>query len=164
MPHPITNGSAIRMTDIEKRFWSKVEVKERHDCWFWRAGKDKNGYGMFWIKPQNQPAHKVAYKFEFGSFEKGLHVLHKCDNPSCVNPYHLFLGTNQDNIKDMIKKGRSLKGEKAHSAKLTEIEVKQIKKLINEGMSSGMISKRFKVHKSTIKDIKALRTWIHITL
>lgn len=150
------------MNDIEKRFWSKVEVKDRKECWIWRAGKDIDGYGMFWIKPQNQWAHRVAYEFEFGPFNKKLHVLHKCDNPSCVNPHHLFLGTQQDNIDDMLNKGRSAKGERAHSAKLSGNQVKQIKILIKEGFSASVIAKKFKVHKSTIKDIKSKRTWLHI--
>lgn len=150
------------MNDTEKRFWSKVQVRSRQECWLWQAGKDKDGYGNFWISPQNQKAHRVAYKIEFGFFDESLQVLHKCDNPSCVNPFHLFLGTAIDNIKDMMNKGRQNKGESIKSAKLTADQVKQIKVWLFQGYSFGFLSKKFNVHKSTIKDIKAKRTWVHV--
>lgn len=153
------------MSDIEKRFWSKVAIKNEKRCWLWNGGTDKDGYGIFWVNPRNQFAHRLAYIFEFGEFDKTLNVLHKCDNPSCVNPNHLFLGTHQDNMNDMVKKNRSLKGEKMYSAKLTECNVKKIKTLLKDNsISLAAIATQFKVSKSAILDIKMGRTWIHITL
>jgi hypothetical protein len=150
------------MNDIEKRFWSKVEIRTRQECWLWRAGKDKDGYGTFWILPQNQRAHRFAYETQFGPVDKNLFILHKCDNPSCVNPSHLFVGDAKDNIFDMMTKNRQNKGEQIKSSKLVANQVKEIKVWLSQGYSSGFLAKKFKVHKSTIKDIKAKRTWVHV--
>lgn len=96
------------VSDI-KRFWSKVDKKANYICWKWQ-GKARCGksylYGQFWLKGKNVTPHRVSYELEYGDFDKTLHVLHHCDNPICVNPKHLFLGTNEDNIRDKMLKGR----------------------------------------------------------
>lgn len=92
-----------------KRFWNKVDKKQPYDCWKWlgKARCGKSGfYGQFWLKGKNATPHRVSYELAFGEYDKSMHVLHKCDNPICVNPNHLFLGTNEDNIKDKMSKGR----------------------------------------------------------
>lgn len=92
-----------------KRFWDKVDRKASYECWEWlgnaRCGKSEL-YGQFWLKGKNATPHRVAYEMEYGDFDKTLHVLHHCDNPICVNPTHLFLGTNEDNVRDKMSKGR----------------------------------------------------------
>jgi hypothetical protein len=94
---------------IEERFWSKVEMIPFHDCWEWVGCKVPAGYGQLRLGGKKEPnlfAHRVSYVIHNGEIGKGLFVLHKCDNPSCVNPRHLFLGTHQDNMNDMKAKGR----------------------------------------------------------
>ncbi len=87
-------------------FESKVDIKGEDECWNWTGCKSKAGYGQF----LGQYAHRIAYEMYTGERVYHLHVLHRCDNPSCVNPSHLFLGTHADNMRDMKDKGRSRNG------------------------------------------------------
>lgn len=90
-----------------KRFWDKVSIPEDvNGCWEWTACKHTDGYGMF-RNGKMMFSHRMAYVLTFGRFPSELCVLHKCDNPPCCNPNHLFLGTVTDNARDMLKKGRS---------------------------------------------------------
>ena len=90
--------------DVLKRFHERVCLSDG-GCWEWTGGKS-NGYGMMWFKGRNRQAHRVSY--ELHKIDPGsLHVCHSCDNPICVNPDHLFLGTASDNMRDMVSKGRS---------------------------------------------------------
>ncbi len=88
-------------------FWRKVVVKDIDDCWEWSACKDKNGYGKLTYGGKPFLAHRMAFISVHGSIRKGYFICHKCDNPSCVNPAHLFEGTHRDNMEDMLQKGRS---------------------------------------------------------
>lgn len=96
-----------------KRFWTKVDKGDANSgCWVWCAGKHGHGYGMFYTgrkikKGQAEFAHRVAYEIANGVFDYSLHVLHTCDNTSCVNPTHLRLGTHEENMKDRDSKGRN---------------------------------------------------------
>lgn len=95
----------------EERYWSRVNVGKKDDCWLWVGSKQtirrgKTRYGCFNFEDKTVSAHRFGWKLAFGSIPEGMHVLHKCDNPLCQNPSHLFLGTNQDNINDKMAKGR----------------------------------------------------------
>lgn len=94
-------------------FWKKVRRKP--GCWIWLAGKDADGYGMFWWKNRQTRAHRFVVKFILGRDVEGKEVCHTCDNPSCVRPDHLFVGTTKDNAQDREAKGRGIKGRKLTS-------------------------------------------------
>lgn len=105
---PVQGMRGIEITELDKaRFWSKV--KDTGYCWEWQAGKSTHGYGMFKANGIYAAASRWAYQIIYGNIPDDLHVLHKCDNPGCVNPFHLFTGTHQDNMLDKAKKGRSRK-------------------------------------------------------
>lgn len=94
------------ITEIDKaRFWSKAKEANGY-CWEWQANKDSDGYGMFRVQGVYTKASRVAYQIINGEIAEGIHVLHKCDNPACINPDHLFTGTHQDNMNDKMRKGR----------------------------------------------------------
>lgn len=126
--------------DFQERFWSKVAQADSSSCWPWSAATDKDGYGVFGVSTRikSARAHRIAWLLTRGDPKRQL-VLHTCDNPSCCNPDHLFLGTPADNMKDKVRKGRHVSGMRtkperaakgsAHgSAKLTEEQVKEIRK------------------------------------
>lgn len=102
----------IAKGDSVERFWSKVD--KTGDCWNWTAGTFHFGHGKFRLNGKMVKAHRLAYELLVGDFDKSLCVLHKCDNPRCVNPEHLFLGTKGDNNSDMTAKGRHKEQLKTH--------------------------------------------------
>jgi len=146
------------------RFNIKVEIREGSDCHWWVGGKNKDGYGNFWGDGKNIGAHRFAYERSFGLIPEhdshhGWCVCHKCDNRACVNPDHLFLGTNKDNVDDKVSKGRQASGPKAGKSKLTEDDVRRIRNLSGTARS---IAKQFNVFEGTIGRILKRKTWRHI--
>lgn len=110
---------------LEELFWSKVSK----DCWTWKASiKPGNGYGHFHHGGKDYNAHRLAWELTNGPIPEGMHVLHRCDVPHCVNPAHLFLGTHAENMEDMRRKHRHTYGEKNKHAKLTEVQVREIRR------------------------------------
>lgn len=104
-------------TDKE-RFFEKVEQPASGAaCWIWNASRCSGGYGTFWFDRRTQPAHRVAYMLFRGEIPEGLDVLHKCDNPRCVNPEHFFLGTDIENARDKSRKGRHYLQRRTHCAR-----------------------------------------------
>jgi hypothetical protein len=149
---------------LEDRFWEKVDKGDPDECWEWQGAKLVNGYGRIAINSSGQveSAHRVAYVLGGkGSIEKGLFVCHACDNPSCVNPNHLFLGTAKENTQDMIKKGRNdnRKGENSAVNKLNEEQVLAIRE---DPRSTRAIAKEFGLGASTVCEIKNRKLWSHI--
>ena len=147
-----------------KRFWDKVDIRGDAECWKWTAGiGNSQGYGTFSYKNKSIQAHRMSMILS-GYNVDGFMVLHKCDNPPCVNPNHLFLGNQIDNMKDMVDKGRSPnnQGSKNPSSKLTEWEVIKIKGMLKLGIKQTEIGKIFGVHKATIHHIKSGSHWKHI--
>jgi hypothetical protein len=109
--------------ELLERFWSKVDCSGGPDaCWPWTAAFDSWGYGQFRVDGKNVIASKFAFKIE-NELPPGLNVLHKCDNPPCCNPGHLYAGTHKQNAADMVTRGRHAHGERGGLAKLTDLQV-----------------------------------------
>lgn len=151
-----------KKTPIE-RFFEKVE--KTSSCWLWKAHKNQKGYGMFHYK-KDMSAHKFSYLLHKGDVPKTMFVCHKCDTPSCVNPEHLWLGTNKENVQDSKDKGRNIRptarGSLNHNSKLDETSVREIKNLLKEGMNKKEISRRFKISYPTILNIWNNKIWKHV--
>lgn len=136
-------------------------------CWLWDSSLSSRGYGVIKRNYKKIKAHRAAYELFVGEIPVGLFVLHKCDVPSCVNPDHLFLGTNSDNMQDMLKKGRQpdLKGEKNPSAKLNPAKVKCIKILLGDKSKTQQeIANIYSIGRTVISDIKRGKTWSDVTI
>lgn len=142
------------------RFLSKT--KQVGDCLEWQAGKNQHGYGTFKVGGKGWLAHRASWFIFKGQDPGALKVLHKCDNPACVSPAHLFLGTQVDNIDDMVKKGRNIKGESVPNAKLTETDVLEVRRLAKQGWQQKDIAKRFQVSKPCISRLLSGKTWKHL--
>ncbi len=116
-----SNARPLAATDFseadQKRFWRKAKRGNPDECWNWTASKCIKGYGFFGLGNVVIRAHRVAFIISTGTSPNPLHVLHRCDNPSCVNPSHLFTGTNTDNVRDSVKKGRHCGQSKTHCIK-----------------------------------------------
>jgi len=91
---------------LVERFWDHVDIKSQEECWEWKSSLDGKKYGQFAINQKQYRSHRISWELTCGKIPNGLCVLHKCDNSKCVNPSHLFLGTQKDNIQDMARKGR----------------------------------------------------------
>lgn len=148
---------------LEERFWEKVDIRSDNECWEWQGSRHhKWKYGHFKFEGKTEEAHRISWMLSYGKYPELL-VLHTCDNPPCVNPKHLFLGTNDDNMKDMARKGRSSdnRGSKNPKAKLTESDVIQIKKLKGQ-VSGAELGRKFGVVKEAIYDIWSGKHWSHV--
>lgn len=143
----------------KKRFEEKIN--KTASCWEWTACKTEHGYGRISIGGRPVKAHRVSYGIYMGKIPHGLCVLHRCDNPSCVNPFHLFIGTALDNISDMHMKGRGNIGEVNGSAILSKSEVVQIRDLYPM-LNYREIAEMYGVGKITVFDIIKRKTWKHI--
>lgn len=151
--------------DIE-RFWPKVAKAGPDDCWEWQAWKNKKGYGEFSYRGHMRPAHRFSWALAHDTWPDAL-VLHRCDNPSCVNPAHLFLGTAADNSADMLAKGRYRKGRviigtEHHSTNLTDADIVTIRSLAALGATQRQLSKQFGISQSSIWRIVNRVTWSHL--
>jgi hypothetical protein len=155
-----------KATDFVPRFWNKVNIGDKTECWDWTAFIGWDGYGYF--RPQHicktQKAHRISYELTFGKIPDKICVLHRCDNRKCVNPNHLFLGTKQDNTSDMRNKGRGWNpvGVEVKCAKLDENKVRVIRDLFRDGKYQTEIAKLFGVDSSTISTIVNRKSWKHV--
>ena len=169
-------------SEYEERFWSKVAITANPEkCWLWEAGKLPAGYGQFNVRKRNLKAHRVAYVLTHGySGTDKMFVCHTCDNPSCCNPNHLFLGDHNDNMRDKHRKGRCVgfsgdrnpsrtrpermkRGEDSHYAKLNEENVREIRRRFSDGETNKThLANEFKVCPGTICLIINRKNWKHV--
>lgn len=142
---------------------AKVEFEPNSGCWLWSGGINERGYGIIGLGTREMgvaKAHRVSWEQHNGPLPDGANVLHKCDTPACVNPDHLFLGTLADNARDMVRKGRNKmpdnRGERASWSKLTEADVRHIKRRV---MSARAYAKRYGVSCGNISNIWLGKSW-----
>ena len=176
MRHSRSNGPqrTIVWGTVEERFWAKVE--RGPGCWEWKASRSRQGYGQFGMdrggpRWSNSPAHRVAWEFTYGPIPSGLLICHRCDNPPCCNPEHLFLGTVSENAVDSVAKGRWMVhrhrnqpcGERNINAKLTEAAVRDIRRRYAEGgISQQTLADEYGVGQTKISAVVRRQTWRHV--
>ena len=148
---------------LMERFWSKVDIKSDNECWPWTAAvrNKKEGYGAFWYHGRHHPAQRIALFLSTGVLETILEVCHKCDNPGCCNPSHLFTGTHKENNDDKVAKKRHAFGERCGTSLLTEKQVLEIRDLKGE-MTQVKIGEIYGVRGDTVCDIQRRKSWRHI--
>jgi hypothetical protein len=162
---------------VNERFFKQVEKTDY--CWIWKACIDIDGYGRFSDKAHNiRTAHRYSYFFHHGDIPHGMLVCHKCDNPICVNPDHLFIGSSKDNSNDMKAKNRAAKGQRHGSctkpekinrgnthgmSKLIESDIPKIRNLIENKKTLREVANEFNVSRSSIHRIVKQLTWKHVS-
>ena len=152
-----------------ERFWDKVDKNGDDECWEWMASKNNQKYGHLWHNGRLEQAHRVAWELTNGSIPRGDHhgttcVCHKCDNPDCCNPGHLFLATQAENIADMVKKGRTGNhaGENNGRSKLTNLDVVWIRLWLKLGHYQKDIAAAFGVDPKAVNRINLGQGWSHV--
>lgn len=155
-----------QILSTEDRFWDHVNKRGEDECWEWIAGCSDTGYGHFYDSSVKKTVgtHRYSYVLHKGPIPKRLLVRHTCHNRKCVNPKHLRVGTHKDNSEDAVKAGRMRHGENHYASKLSENDVREIKRMFAAGARTGDIAKHFSVTKAAISDIRSGRNWSHVTL
>jgi hypothetical protein len=163
--------------EIVALFWSKVD--KAGDCWLWTAATFPSGYGVFGNRRHfgTQRAHRIAYMLTHGPIAAELVVCHRCDNPRCVNPAHLFIGTQAENQADKVRKGRqargdgqglrkhpgaAARGERQHLAVMTAERVRELRALHAQGVPQAALARRYGIGAQTVCSIVHRRTWRHV--
>lgn len=146
-----------RYETVHVWFWQRVTKTE--SCWLWSRGHSKAGYGRVWFLGETRDAHRVAWEITYGHIPDNLFVCHTCDNPGCVRPEHLFIGTATDNVHDMYAKGREVSGR----AKLNEQQVRSILMAYLNGVTPSLLAKQYQVDRSSVYNILYGKTWKHVT-
>lgn len=157
-----------RQKDELVRFWERVDKKNVNDCWIWKAGKDIVGYGNFQLDDKSVvKAHRYSFLITNGYLDNNKFICHSCDNPSCVNPKHLWEGTAADNNADCRNKNRAVpppdqKGENHSQHILTEHQVLDIRKKFENGIKQAELMRMYGISRNAIHKICQRKTWKHI--
>ena len=153
----------MRRNTTETVLRRHVPVGDPSECWPWQGVRTKRqGYGVVNVEGRQVKAHRLAYEFAKGPIPSGQIVRHACDNPPCCNPAHLLVGTHGDNARDKAERGRSMFGERASTAVLTESNIPVIRARFDSGESPTALAHEFGVSESTIRHIGTRRTWRHL--
>lgn len=145
-----------------RRFFSKVDITNNWECWNWIRHIDTVGYGRFYIDGINDLAHRISFIIHYGEIQQNMQILHNCDNRKCVNPNHLFIGTNLDNVNDRVVKNRSYrpKGELSPLSKLTKDQVIEIRERYKKEISISSLTKKFDIVTCLAKEFNVKRQQI----
>lgn len=145
------------------RFWSKVRIASDTDCWQWQRYTDRDGYGQFYVNGRRRPAHRWLME-QTQLVDPDMFVCHHCDNPGCVNPHHLFLGTPAENTQDMIQKQRQARGERKPNARLTPAAVQDIRSHARKGYHGNIrqLAEKYDVSISSIHHVLCGLKWQHV--
>lgn len=146
--------------DTQQRF--EQYFTKTDSCWEWTGSLDLGGYGKFWMNRRNIASHRAAFLLYRGEIPDGKFVLHTCDNPKCVNPDHLVLGTHRDNVRHMQERGRTQVGEANRSSKLTDEQVRCIIRKVLNGAAVRTTAKEIGCSRNAVKAIANKITWKHI--
>ena len=150
-------------TPAETSFWEKVDRGDDDECWPWRGACTGFGHGRMRIDNVEVFAHRFSYKLHFGEIPTAKMVRHRCDNPPCCNPRHLVLGTRIDNARDAVERGRTCRGERHPSAKLTAEDVREIRRLYESGNTShARLAARYGVSPGAVGAVVRRECWAHI--
>lgn len=152
--------------DFKARFWAKVTVAGEDQCWLWAGATEMSGYGYMWIVNNKSEslavkAHRLSFYYQHGDAVDDVCVLHRCDNPPCVNPNHLFPGTRADNNRDRMNKGRNRQqgGSANSNARLDIEQVIEIKALVASGISQTKVGERFGIKQAQVSRIVRGVSW-----
>jgi len=152
--------------DPGTRFWAMVDMRMPNECWLWTGYKNHKGYGMFKADPAANAvmAHRFAWEYCSGRTILDQHqVLHACDNPSCVNPHHLYMGTHTDNMRDRTQRKRTARGEETGRAKLTAEQVLRVRAMYQTGWHSQLdLARKFGISRSGIGYVVRGESWKHL--
>lgn len=147
--------------NTEEDFWALVTMTP--SCWDWSGYVSETGYGRFTFRGKDYQAHRLALIFTEGHDPDGLVALHDCDNRACVNPFHLRFATQAENIKDMWEKGRGCCGESVHNSKLTDDDVREIRRRYKKRIyGAPRLAEEFGVSRTTIWKIVNGKKWTHV--
>lgn len=148
---------------LRERLYAKLAVKGEDDCWEWTGWRHPQGHGQIGLGINGALVytHRAAWMLAYGPIPEGMYVCHKCDNPPCCNPKHLFLGTPKDNVQDMLEKRRHSHGDK-HASKLSKDRVVAIKALLAEGRTQQSIADEFNISRSMVGLIGSGHRWKYL--
>lgn len=166
-------GMELNIRPVNERFWEKVDKSAGQDgCWLWTAALNNKGYGFFYPHHgEREYAHRFSYALAYGPIPEGMKVLHRCDNPPCCNPAHLFLGTMADNTQDMMKKGRHRKmpmgkdnwrHHRPGKTKLQESDIPIIRSAYEQGIRIVDLARQFHVSETTISHVIKRKSWTYL--
>jgi hypothetical protein len=170
---------ARRRPSVAERFWGKVDRSAGPDsCWPWLGARNAQGYGRVSVNRRNRQAHRVAFELAGGTLDRGQVACHRCDNPPCCNPTHVFAGTHGDNSADMVAKGRStagdrnpsrlyperqVRGEQQHSAKLSDESVLALRqRWAMGGLTKRGLAREIGLSETALRRLLGGRTWAHV--
>lgn len=152
---------------LEQRFAQVGYVEAENGCWLWPRATNKRGYGIFWAGRDRgkDTAHRISWEITNGRrVPTGMEVRHSCDNPPCINPAHLQLGTHQDNMDDRSRRLRQARGESTPRARVTMADVEIMRGLHMQGVTVAEISRRFSMSPSGVRSIVKRKTWKHVAV
>jgi len=141
----------------EEFFWSRVGRNTEESCWEWTGGHYKSGYGYFRWEGKSRLSHRLAWELSVGPIPNGLFVCHTCNNPSCINPRHLFLGSQEENMQHMVQEGRH-----RGNAKLNEEDILEIRHLYSVGVPVREIAEKFQIHSNSVWRCVTGKAWSRV--